>query len=60
MKKLNLRLRNTNTLGVFRDSRKDIATLAKVFNAIHDKVNELIDENSALKSRIKKLEDESD
>jgi len=56
MDKLNLRLRKPSSTGIFHDSRADTALFMKVFNALHDKVNEMIDENTELKKRIKDLE----
>lgn len=56
MKKLNIKLRKPDSMGLFHDSRADSALFMKVFNAMHDKVNEIIDENEILKKRIEDLE----
>ena len=56
MEKLNLRLRKPSGSALFHDSRADSALFMKVFNVMHDKVNEIIDENTTLKERIKQLE----
>lgn len=55
MNKLNLPLRRTSDPGLFHDSRKDVVMLMRVVNAIHDKVNELIDENESLKQEVSEL-----
>ena len=52
MKKLNLRLKQSSECGLFHDSRADSKLFMKVINEIHDKVNELIDENIKLKEEI--------
>jgi len=55
MDKLNLRLRNTSTVGIFHDSRSDSKLFIKVFNALHDKVNDLIQENREFRAEINNL-----
>lgn len=50
IKKLNRRIRRTGSEGLFHDTRKDVRLLAQVFNELHDKVNELVEEINRLKS----------
>lgn len=55
MKKLDLLLKRTGEPGLLHNSRKDVVLLMEVINAIHNKVNELIDENEELKEQIEEL-----
>jgi hypothetical protein len=50
IQKLNTKLRNTQESGVFHDSRADSRILIEVFNILHDKINEVIDELNKLKN----------
>jgi len=59
MDKLKLPLRRTSEPGLFHDSRADVKLLMRVVNAIHDKVNELIDENEELKEQIELLKNKN-
>jgi len=52
IKKLKLKLRKSNESGLFHDSRKDINTLMKVYNEMHDKINELINEVNNIKHEL--------
>lgn len=55
MEKLNIRLKKTSESGIFHDSRADSRLFMMVFNKLHDKVNELIDENEKIKNELNEL-----
>ena len=52
IEKLRCKLNKPNTSGMFHDSRADSKIFMQVFNLMHDKVNELIDENRHLKEKV--------
>jgi hypothetical protein len=49
IKKITKRLRNSDHISVFHDTRNDVVVLAKMVNMLIDKDNELIDEINELK-----------
>lgn len=49
IKRINTKIRKSNTEGLFHNSRGDIVALSKVCNELIDKVNELIDVINQLK-----------
>jgi len=55
MEKLDMKLRRASDRGIFHDSREDARLLAKVINACHDKINELIEEICELKEEVQNL-----
>lgn len=48
MKRIELKLKESDGIGIFHDSRGDIKKLAKVINLLIIKVNELVDENGQI------------
>jgi uncharacterized protein YoxC len=53
IKKLNIKLRKSDSGGILHNSRADVNTLMKVCNELTNKVNELIDEVNDLKKKSK-------
>lgn len=43
VRKINKRIRRSNTFGMFHDTRADIRTLTTFLNEISDKIDEVID-----------------
>ena len=56
IKKIQCRLRKTDTIAIFHDSRKDVQRLATTCSVLIDKVNELVDEVNRLNNIIKSKE----
>lgn len=48
LKKLNIKIRPTEKIGLLHDSRADVRILAATINTLINKVNELVDENNKL------------
>jgi hypothetical protein len=49
IEKITKRLRNSDRIGVFHNTRGDVVLLARMVNMLIDKNNELIDEINELK-----------
>jgi len=48
MKRIIIKLNQSDSCGIFHDTRKDVRTLMKVVNVLIDKINELVEENNKL------------
>lgn len=51
IKPIKSKIRNTDTVGIFHNSRQDVNTLTRVCNELIDKVNELTDMVNELSSK---------
>lgn len=52
MKRITKRLRQSEDVGIFHDSRKDARLFAQMFNLCIDKINELQEEVEMLHERL--------
>lgn len=43
MEKLNLKVKKPDTLGIFHDSRADVATILKCINRMSQKIDEIVE-----------------
>lgn len=57
MKKINIKIRQSNSVGLFHDSREDVRNISAALNICIDKINELVEENNKLKAIVLREEE---
>lgn len=55
IERIKTKIRKTDSIGMFHDSRSDVRILAKLVNTLIDKVNELTDANNDLQDKLDRL-----
>ena len=55
VEKLNTKLRESSGSSLFYDSRADLRIFVRVINELHDKINNLIDENRSIRKELSEL-----